>query len=108
ALPRIATSRSTARRAAHRAAPVRPPVTGSHRAPGTLPIESWLLMGKTRQQILLASLVAVGLLLVAVPSARARHDFDAVNAAARADGNHAKHQKNGGGTADPARPKPNP
>src|ERR1700761_8255935 len=36
----------------------RPPVTGSPRAPGTLPIESWLLMGSKRQQILLASLVA--------------------------------------------------
>ena len=30
-----------------------PPVTGSHRAPGTLPIESWLLVGKTRQQMML-------------------------------------------------------
>jgi peptidoglycan/xylan/chitin deacetylase (PgdA/CDA1 family) len=70
--------------AAHRpAAPERPPVTGSHRAPGTLPIESWLLMGKKRQQVLLASLIAVGLLLVAVPGARARDGVDAVNAAAQ-------------------------
>jgi peptidoglycan/xylan/chitin deacetylase (PgdA/CDA1 family) len=90
ALPRIATSRSTARRAAHRAAPVRPPVTGSHRAPGTLPIETWLLMGKKRQQVLLASLVAVGLLLVAVPGTPARNGIEAVNAAAaRAVGNRA-------------------
>ncbi|MGW4941544.1 polysaccharide deacetylase family protein [Actinoplanes sp. NPDC004185] len=42
----------------------RPPVTGSHRAPGTLPIESWLLIGRRRQQALLAALVAVGLLLI--------------------------------------------
>ena len=41
----------------------RPPITGSHRAPGTLPIESWLLIGRRRQQVLLAALVAVGLLL---------------------------------------------
>src|SRR5690348_3957813 len=72
--PRSARHHRTAtprRAASHRAAaPTRPPVTGSHRAPGTLPIESWLLMGKKRQQILLASLVAVGLLLVAVPGAR--------------------------------------
>src|SRR4051812_45689280 len=27
------------------ATPTRPPTTGAHRAPGTLPIESWLLMG---------------------------------------------------------------
>src|SRR4051794_33334206 len=66
--PRSARHRPAARRHApsHRAAaPTRPPVTGSHRAPGTVPIESWLLMGKKRQQILLASLVAVGLVLVA-------------------------------------------
>ena len=62
----------------------RPPVTGSHRAPGTLPIESWLLMGKTRQQALLASLVAVGVLLLAVPAEQRRDGIDAVNAAAQA------------------------
>src|SRR5690349_16508264 len=33
----------------------RRPVTGSHRAPGTLPIESWLLIGRHRQQALLAA-----------------------------------------------------
>ena len=100
------------RTASHRAAaPTRPPVTGSHRAPGTLPIESWLLMGKKRQQILLASLVAAGLLLLAVPSARARDDLDAVNAAARATGNHAQRDK-GTGTSeqkgDPQAAKPTP
>lgn len=61
----------------------RPPVTGSHRAPGTLPIESWLLLGKTRQQALLASLVAVGLLLIAVPAEQRQEGVDAVNAAAQ-------------------------
>jgi peptidoglycan/xylan/chitin deacetylase (PgdA/CDA1 family) len=103
--------RPAARRRApsHRAgAPARPPVTGSHRAPGTLPIESWLLMGKKRQQVLLASLVAAGLLLIALPTARAHDDFDAVNTAARAGGNHAQHRKGGGGTTDPAKPKPAP
>ncbi|GIE93968.1 polysaccharide deacetylase family protein [Paractinoplanes rishiriensis] len=70
--------------ASHRAGGARPPVTGSHRAPGTLPIESWLLMGKTRQQVLLASLVAVGLMLVALPNDRGAQDqVDAVNAAAQ-------------------------
>jgi peptidoglycan-N-acetylglucosamine deacetylase len=78
----------------HRAPVNQPPVTGSHRAPGTLPIESWLLMGKKRQQVLLASLVAMGLLLVAVPGARARESVDAVNAAAqRAIGIHATQTK---------------
>jgi len=109
--PRSARHRTAGgrRTASHRAAaPTRPPVTGSHRAPGTLPIESWLLMGKKRQQILLASLVAVGLLLVAVPSTRNRDGLDAINAAARATGNHAAHQKGGGGTTAPAKPKPAP
>ena len=60
----------------------RPPVTGSHRAPGTLPIESWLLVGKRRQQVLLASLVAVGLLLVVIPmQQRDGTDVNPVNAA---------------------------
>lgn len=86
------------RTAAHRAEAERPPLAGSHRAPGTLPIEAWLLMGKKRQQVLLATLVAVGLLLVAVPGARPTNAFDAVNAAARATGNHGKQQtKDDGG-----------
>jgi peptidoglycan/xylan/chitin deacetylase (PgdA/CDA1 family) len=44
-----------------------PPATGTHRAPGTLPIESWLLIGRGRQQALLATLVAAGLALVMIP-----------------------------------------
>jgi peptidoglycan/xylan/chitin deacetylase (PgdA/CDA1 family) len=44
-----------------------PSATGTHRAPGTLPIESWLLIGKARQQALLATLAAAGLMLVVVP-----------------------------------------
>ena len=48
----------------------KPPVTGAHRAPGTLPIESWLLIGRHRQQALLAALVAVGLMLVVLPMQR--------------------------------------
>jgi peptidoglycan/xylan/chitin deacetylase (PgdA/CDA1 family) len=73
--------RSTARPGRH-AAPARPPATGSHRAPGTLPIESWLLLGKTRQQVLLASLVAIGMLFFAVPDEQRQSGVDAVNAAA--------------------------
>ena len=58
----------------------RPPAIGSHRAPGTLPIESWLRVGKKRQQILLASLVAAALLLVGIPMRQ--QGIDAVDAAA--------------------------
>ncbi|MCO8272178.1 polysaccharide deacetylase family protein [Actinoplanes sp. TRM 88003] len=72
------------RHAAARPPAGRPPSTGSHRAPGTLPIENWLLMGRTRQGALLASLVAIGVLLLAVPPDQRRDSFDAVNAAAQA------------------------
>jgi len=61
----------------------RPPATGSHRAPGTLPIESWLLVGKTRQQALLASLVAVGLLLI-LPIQQRESGVSPVSSAERA------------------------
>ena len=68
----------------------RPPIMGNHRAPGTLPIESWLLMGKKRQQSLLASLIAAGLLLLAIPAQQRQDGIDAVNAgAAGAIGAHA-------------------
>jgi peptidoglycan/xylan/chitin deacetylase (PgdA/CDA1 family) len=60
------------------------PITGSRRAPGTLPIESWLLVGKTRQQVLLASLVAVGLALVMIPVAQRDEPVSPVNAAGQA------------------------
>ena len=60
----------------------RPPVSGSHRAPGTLPIESWLLIGRRRQQALLATLVAVGLMLIVVPmQQRGGTEVNPVNAA---------------------------
>ncbi|WP_328461986.1 polysaccharide deacetylase family protein [Actinoplanes sp. NBC_00393] len=42
-------------------------MTGTHRAPGTLPLETWLETAKKRPQILLGTLVAAGLLLTAVP-----------------------------------------
>jgi peptidoglycan/xylan/chitin deacetylase (PgdA/CDA1 family) len=58
----------------------RAPATGAHRAPGTLPIESWLLIGKTRQQALLAAMVAVGLALVMIPVQRG-DDVNPINAA---------------------------
>jgi peptidoglycan/xylan/chitin deacetylase (PgdA/CDA1 family) len=70
------------RHAAARGTTNRTPVIGSHRAPGTLPIESWLLLGKTRQQALLASLVAIGLLLLATPAQQRQDGVDAVQAAA--------------------------
>ncbi|GAA0540650.1 hypothetical protein GCM10010172_22410 [Paractinoplanes ferrugineus] len=80
--PRDRTATRPGRHAAtHRSGVAERPITGSHRAPGTLPIESWLLMGKTRQQVLLASLVAVGLLLIAIPGARGTSGLDAINAA---------------------------
>ncbi len=64
----------------------RRPVTGSRRAPGTLPIESWLLIGRGRQQALLASLVAAGLALVMIPAVaqRGTDEVNPVNAAGRA------------------------
>ncbi|GAB1642846.1 polysaccharide deacetylase family protein [Krasilnikovia sp. MM14-A1259] len=62
----------------------KPPVMGSHRAPGTLPIESWLLVGRHRQQVLLASLVAAGLMLVAIPVQQHQNRVDAINAAEHA------------------------
>src|SRR5262245_26601084 len=57
------------------------PAIGSHRAPGTLPIEAWVLAGRPKQQALLASLVAVGLTLVMIPVARTAAPSDPVNAA---------------------------
>src|SRR4051794_6152406 len=61
----------------------KPPATGTHRAPGTLPIEDWLLVGRGRQQALLASLVAAGLALVMIPIQHHENTVDAVNAAHR-------------------------
>jgi peptidoglycan/xylan/chitin deacetylase (PgdA/CDA1 family) len=63
----------------------RRPVTGTHRAPGTLPIESWLLVGRRRQQALLASLVAIGMMLIVVPMQQGGDaDLNPVNAAGQA------------------------
>jgi len=101
--PRAARSRRNSPTGRHsaavvRQAAVRPPM-GSHRAPGTLPIEAWLLMGKKRQQVLLASLIAAGLLLLAVPAQQRQGGLDAVDAAAaRAIGA----QSNGRKTEPPA------
>jgi peptidoglycan-N-acetylglucosamine deacetylase len=87
-----------------------PPVTGIHRAPGTLPIETLLRVGKGRQQVLLASLIAVGLLVVAVPAQQRREGVDAVNAAAqRVIGvTPARTQSIKGGAAKPADTKDKP
>jgi peptidoglycan/xylan/chitin deacetylase (PgdA/CDA1 family) len=59
------------------------PRTGAHRHPGTLPIESWLLLGRHKQQVLLACLVAAGLFLVMIPTRQGPADLDAVSAAQR-------------------------
>ena len=59
------------------------PATGSHRRPGTLPIESWLLIGRHKQQGLLATLVAVGLIMIMIPTQERASDVEAVNAAQR-------------------------
>lgn len=75
----------TVRPAAGRSAPgTRRPVVGSRRAPGTLPLESWLLVGKTRQQVLLASLVAAGMALVMIPVTQPDTPADPVTAAGQA------------------------
>jgi peptidoglycan/xylan/chitin deacetylase (PgdA/CDA1 family) len=79
-----------------------PPVVGTHRAPGTLPIESWLLVGRARQQMLLATLVAAGLALVMIPLER-HVDVNPIAAADRsivsnAPG-HRAHTKAPAGTA---------
>ena len=47
-----------------------------------MPIESWRLLGRSKQGVLLASLVAVGLLFLAVPTEQRQNGVDAVNAAA--------------------------
>ncbi|GGL01202.1 hypothetical protein GCM10012284_39710 [Mangrovihabitans endophyticus] len=62
----------------------RPGATGTHRAPGTVPLESWLLVGKPRQQAVLVAAVVLGLLLVGVPMQRRALDIDPVNAANQA------------------------
>jgi peptidoglycan/xylan/chitin deacetylase (PgdA/CDA1 family) len=61
----------------------KPPATGSHRAPGTLPIEAWLLVGRHRQQALLGALVAAALLLIALPIGQTSgtSDVNPINAA---------------------------
>lgn len=82
-----ATGPRHSRHSAARSATTRPPGVGAHRAPGTLPIESWSLTGRKRQQVLLASLVAAALLLIGLPMRQ--QGIDAVDAAAaRAIGMH--------------------
>jgi peptidoglycan/xylan/chitin deacetylase (PgdA/CDA1 family) len=66
------------------AAPGRRPVIGSRRAPGTWAIESWLLAGKARQQVLLAAVVAAGLALVTIPATQRGGDEVPVNTAGNA------------------------
>jgi peptidoglycan/xylan/chitin deacetylase (PgdA/CDA1 family) len=77
------------RHARHAQAPGRAvaqrPVTGTHRAPGTLPLETWLETAKNRPQVLLGTLVAAGLLLTAVPiPSSGGENTSVMNAAAQA------------------------
>lgn len=89
---RSATRRSRGNRprhARHAQAPGRPttrkPLTGTHRAPGTLPLEAWLETAKNRPQVLLGTLVAAGLLLTAVPIPQSGgQNTSVMNAAAQA------------------------
>ncbi|WP_239175317.1 polysaccharide deacetylase family protein [Actinoplanes cyaneus] len=61
------------------------PVTGSHRAPGTLPLETWLQAAKNRPTTVLGTLVVAGLLITAVPlSQPSRTDPGSLTAAAQA------------------------
>jgi peptidoglycan/xylan/chitin deacetylase (PgdA/CDA1 family) len=59
------------------------PVIGAHRRPGTLPLESWLLIGRHKQQALLAALVAAGLFLIIIPTQQRTADLAAASAAQR-------------------------
>jgi peptidoglycan/xylan/chitin deacetylase (PgdA/CDA1 family) len=77
------------------------PVTGSHRHPSTLPIESWLLIGRHRQQALLAALVAVGLFMVMIPTQQKPVDVEAVSAAQRQAAAAAVAAANGGSKIPP-------
>src|SRR5689334_20956561 len=68
----VRTSKSTQSRSArHSAGPSRSrakrPVTGTHRAPGTLPLETWLEAARNRPTTVLGTLVVAGLLITAVP-----------------------------------------
>jgi peptidoglycan/xylan/chitin deacetylase (PgdA/CDA1 family) len=93
----------------------RPPAIGSHRAPGTLPIESWLLIGRHKQQALLAALVAVGLVLVVLPMQQ-RDSGTSVNTVAAADhavvkpitGKSTPAKSTPGGKSVPAQPPAKP
>ncbi|WP_309238253.1 polysaccharide deacetylase family protein [Actinoplanes aureus] len=90
-LSRSATRRSRGtrpRHARHAQAPGRSAkraATGTHRAPGTFPLEAWLETAKNRPQLLLGTLVAAGLLLTAVPIPQSGGENTSVmNAAAQA------------------------
>ncbi|WP_231956791.1 MULTISPECIES: polysaccharide deacetylase family protein [unclassified Actinoplanes] len=84
------TVRSAAGAPRHSAAPGRSrprrPATGTHRAPGTLPLETWLEAAKNRPTTVLGTLVVAGLLITAVPLAQPGHsDPGSLAAAAQAE-----------------------
>jgi peptidoglycan-N-acetylglucosamine deacetylase len=78
------------------------PVVGRHRRPGTLPIESWLLIGRRRQQGLLVALIAAAMLLIAIPGHQSSGPGALDSAAARA----AAHGARQPGAAHPRGHKP--
>lgn len=86
----VRTPKSTPSRSArHSAGPARSrakrPVSGSHRAPGTLPLETWLEAARNRPTTVLGTLVVAGLLITAVPlSQPGKSDPGELTAAAQA------------------------
>ncbi|BCJ42704.1 hypothetical protein GCM10010168_05540 [Actinoplanes ianthinogenes] len=92
------------------------PVVGSHRAPNTLPLETWLEAAKNRPTTVLGTLVVAGLLITAVPlSQPSKSDPAALTAAAQAAASAQAaqrdkaaqaggRQKSGGGTPQQGQP----
>ncbi|WP_436526729.1 polysaccharide deacetylase family protein [Actinoplanes sp. HUAS TT8] len=78
-------SRSSRRAAEKKRSRGKRPVTGSHRAPGTFPLETWLEAAKNRPTTVLGTLVVAGLLITAVPlSQPSKSDPGSLTAAAQA------------------------
>jgi peptidoglycan/xylan/chitin deacetylase (PgdA/CDA1 family) len=83
------------RAARSRRARAKRPSTGSHRAPNTLPLESWLEAAKSRPTTVLGTLVVAGLLITAVPLAQpSDNDPGALTTAAQAAASAQAAQRN--------------
>ncbi|MBB4737241.1 peptidoglycan/xylan/chitin deacetylase (PgdA/CDA1 family) [Actinoplanes octamycinicus] len=63
----VRTEKGPQRSAGSRRSRAKRPVVGSHRAPNTLPLESWLAAAKNRPTTVLGTLVVAGLLITVVP-----------------------------------------